>query len=133
MRRRQEQQQNSLQAKAEEAPRYKWGGASAISASAARHAKPSTESTEPSVRVAYTNLTRESKRKLMELMQQWSEWQARNRRASTVEEMDLSDDNAVVVTKHGVSAEIGKGSGPEAALVHVSGTSSAFIGQSCIL
>lgn len=36
-----------------------------------------TESTEPSVRVTYNFLTRESKRKLMELMQQWSEWQAR--------------------------------------------------------
>ncbi|XP_040380836.1 zinc finger CCHC domain-containing protein 8 homolog isoform X2 [Oryza brachyantha] len=35
------------------------------------------ESTEPSVRVIYSNLTRESKRKLMELMQQWSEWQTR--------------------------------------------------------
>ncbi|KAG8075854.1 hypothetical protein GUJ93_ZPchr0006g41270 [Zizania palustris] len=33
------------------------------------------ESIEPSVRVIYSNLTRESRRKLMELMQQWSEWQ----------------------------------------------------------
>uniref|UniRef100_A0A453GYS5 CCHC-type domain-containing protein n=1 Tax=Aegilops tauschii subsp. strangulata TaxID=200361 RepID=A0A453GYS5_AEGTS len=41
------------------------------------------ESTEPSVRVVYNNLTRESKRKLMELMQQWSEWQARKQHAST--------------------------------------------------
>lgn len=35
------------------------------------------ESKEPSVRVIYSDLTRESKRKLMQLMQQWSEWQAR--------------------------------------------------------
>nr|CAB3450075.1 unnamed protein product [Digitaria exilis] len=35
------------------------------------------ESKEPSVRVIYSDLTRESKRKLMELMQQWSQWQAR--------------------------------------------------------
>ncbi|KAF7046939.1 hypothetical protein CFC21_055926 [Triticum aestivum] len=41
------------------------------------------ESTEPSVRVVYNNLTRESKKKLMELMQQWSEWQARKQHAST--------------------------------------------------
>ncbi|XP_066327679.1 uncharacterized protein [Miscanthus floridulus] len=35
------------------------------------------ESKEPSIRVIYSDLTRESKRKLMQLMQQWSEWQAR--------------------------------------------------------
>lgn len=47
------------------------------------------ESTEPSVRVVYNNLTRESKRKLKELMQQWSEWQARKQHAltETVEEV----------------------------------------------
>ncbi|KAF0888701.1 hypothetical protein E2562_016497, partial [Oryza meyeriana var. granulata] len=39
------------------------------------------ESTEPSVRVIYSNLTRESKRKLMELMQQWSEWETRKQNA----------------------------------------------------
>ncbi|GJN00164.1 hypothetical protein PR202_ga17575 [Eleusine coracana subsp. coracana] len=39
-----------------------------------------TESTEPSVRVIYSDLTRESKRKLMELMQRWSEWQTRTQR-----------------------------------------------------
>ncbi|TVU01665.1 hypothetical protein EJB05_52868, partial [Eragrostis curvula] len=38
------------------------------------------ESTEPSVRIIYSDLTRESKRKLMELMQHWSEWQARTQR-----------------------------------------------------
>ncbi|KAL6604799.1 hypothetical protein ACP70R_042743 [Stipagrostis hirtigluma subsp. patula] len=40
------------------------------------------ESIEPSVRVIYSGLTRESKRKLMELMQQWSEWQARMQHTS---------------------------------------------------
>lgn len=47
------------------------------------------ESAEPSVRVVYNNLTRESKRRLMELMQQWSEWQARKQHSLTesVEEM----------------------------------------------
>uniref|UniRef100_A0A0D3GH03 Uncharacterized protein n=1 Tax=Oryza barthii TaxID=65489 RepID=A0A0D3GH03_9ORYZ len=42
------------------------------------------ESTEPSVRVIYSNLTRESKRKLVELMQQWSEWQTRKQNTLTV-------------------------------------------------
>ncbi|XP_051218923.1 uncharacterized protein [Lolium perenne] len=41
------------------------------------------ESAEPSVRVIYNNLTRESKRRLMELMQQWSEWQARKQHTLT--------------------------------------------------
>ncbi|CAM0946940.1 unnamed protein product [Alopecurus aequalis] len=41
------------------------------------------ESAEPSVRVVYSNLTRESKRRLMELMQQWSEWQARKQQSLT--------------------------------------------------
>uniref|UniRef100_A0A0E0A9Y9 CCHC-type domain-containing protein n=1 Tax=Oryza glumipatula TaxID=40148 RepID=A0A0E0A9Y9_9ORYZ len=41
------------------------------------------ESTEPSVRVIYSNLTRESKRKLVELMQQWSEWQTRKQNTLT--------------------------------------------------
>lgn len=40
------------------------------------------ESKEPSVRVIFSDLTRESKRKLMELMQQWSEWQARRQHNS---------------------------------------------------
>ncbi|CAL4887271.1 unnamed protein product [Urochloa decumbens] len=47
------------------------------------------ESKEPSVRVIYSDLTRESKRKLMELMQQWSQWQARRQHKlkETVEEI----------------------------------------------
>ncbi|KAG2659134.1 uncharacterized protein LOC120705046 isoform X3 [Panicum virgatum] len=47
------------------------------------------ESKEPSVRVIYSDLTRESKRKLMELMQQWSQWQARrqHRGKEAVEEI----------------------------------------------
>ncbi|KAL6909820.1 hypothetical protein ACP4OV_001479 [Aristida adscensionis] len=51
--------------------------------SAARGVKRArVESTEPSVRVVYSDLTRESKRKLVELMQQWSEWQARKQHTS---------------------------------------------------
>ncbi|VAI00600.1 unnamed protein product [Triticum turgidum subsp. durum] len=97
---------------------------------------PKGRSTESAVRLVYTNLTRESKRKLMELMQQWSHCQATRitnqpNSYSTVEDMDLSDgNNVLLVTKHGVSAEMGKGSGPEAALVHASRTSSALIDQS---
>ncbi|XP_037428511.1 uncharacterized protein LOC119294446 isoform X3 [Triticum dicoccoides] len=97
---------------------------------------PKGRTTESAVRLVYTNLTRESKRKLMELMQQWSHCQATRitnqpNSYSTVEDMDLSDDNNVLlVTKHGVSAEMGKRSGPEAALVHASRTSSALIDQS---
>ncbi|CAL5021417.1 unnamed protein product [Urochloa decumbens] len=47
------------------------------------------ESKEPSVRVIYSDLTRESKRKLMELMQQWSQWQAKRQHKlkETVEEI----------------------------------------------
>ncbi|KAM3239509.1 hypothetical protein ACQJBY_053269 [Aegilops geniculata] len=99
---------------------------------------PNGRTTESSVRLVYTNLTRESKRKLMELMQQWSsQCQATrianqpNSYSTLAEDMDLSDDNNVLlVTKHGVSAEIAKGSGPQAALVHASRTSSTLIHQS---
>ncbi|WOK94181.1 zinc finger CCHC domain-containing protein 8 [Canna indica] len=38
---------------------------------------------QPSVRVIFSSLTRESKRKLMELMQQWSQWQAKHQLSSS--------------------------------------------------
>lgn len=52
-----------------------------------------------------------------------------------LKDMDLSNDNAIVVVKHGdgVSVEIGKGSRPEATLIQVSIQGSAFIDGSRIL
>ncbi|CAL9753808.1 unnamed protein product [Musa acuminata subsp. burmannicoides] len=47
---------------------------------------------QPSVRVIYNSLARESKRKLMGLMQQWSQWQAKHQLSSSEsEDVPLED------------------------------------------
>ncbi|XP_062210211.1 uncharacterized protein LOC133911811 isoform X2 [Phragmites australis] len=60
------------------------------------------ESTEPSIRIIYSDLTRESKRKLMELMQQWSEWQARTQHTmkETAEEVMESGEETYYPALH---------------------------------
>lgn len=50
----------------------------------AKRARMTYVDKQPSVRVIYSSLTRESKRKLMELMQHWSEWQAQCQSSSSV-------------------------------------------------
>jgi len=62
---------------AENAPNYVSNSISVEESPARGVKRARVESKEPSVRVIYSDLTRESKRKLMELMQHWSQWQAR--------------------------------------------------------
>ncbi|CAN6455721.1 unnamed protein product [Victoria cruziana] len=53
------------------------------SASGSKKPRISYSSQQPSVRVEYSLLTRESKKKLVELMKQWSDWHCRNASTGT--------------------------------------------------
>ncbi|KAG0483204.1 hypothetical protein HPP92_011288 [Vanilla planifolia] len=53
-----------------------------------KRARTTCNDEQPSVRIIYSFLTRESKKKLMELMQQWSQWQANYQSSNIVSQRE---------------------------------------------